>query len=228
MWKKRWRKVHQAWLLSLLGASLSCTIFSKSTSNLFCSFFTNATVRRVRISLWQALQIKHMIHMLRNHTVCRTVSFHQKYLWHIIRGQTAFYNKSQVNMFATCKGLKGTKSNNTCQTGGFSSRISAHSITFSLMLEQKWIFFPFFKKKVCHFLLQKPMMRCCANRKTLQWVIHCVQHLIPFTWPWNWKPRLTNIIPSKDQNEWRVAFEVCEKDSQHNPESNARAKGESG
>ncbi len=36
--KKCWRRVHWAWLLSLLAASLSCTIFSKSTSNLFCSF----------------------------------------------------------------------------------------------------------------------------------------------------------------------------------------------
>lgn len=36
--KKHWRRVHQAWLLPLLCASLSCTIFSKSTSNLFCSF----------------------------------------------------------------------------------------------------------------------------------------------------------------------------------------------
>lgn len=62
-------------------------------------------------------------------------------------------------------------------------------------------------------------------RKTLDWVIHCAQYLMPFTCPWNWKPHITNIMPSKDQNEWGVGFEVCEEDSLHNPESNAWENG---
>lgn len=61
------------------------------------------------------------------------------------------------------------------------------------------------------FLFKMPCRTAEQTGKTLDWLIHCTRYLIPFTCPWNWKPHTTNIKPSKDQNEWEVAFEVCGK-----------------